>query len=104
MLNLPNFVLFEWRNERIGVTWILYTADKRSWAAVQAGHKGSFDLKIVTRFPSANGLGRERSKIRRLITDKRRQRSRFVERLVKFDQESYERHASVGARGEPIGN
>ena len=104
MLNRINFVLFESRDGSSGVTLILYTAHSRSSAGVLTGDAGSFDPEIVTRFQSANGWGRERSKIRRLITDKRRKRSRFVERLVKLDQESYERHASVGARGEPIGN
>ncbi len=104
MLNLTNFVLLEWRNGRISVTSILYTADKCAWVAVLTGDEGKFDLKIVTRVQSANGSDGERSKTRRFITDKRRKGSMFVERLVKLDQESYERHASIGARGEPIGN
>ena len=104
MLNLTNFVVFESRDGSSGVTVILYTAHSRSSAAVLAGDEGSFDPKIVTRFQRVNGWDVSDSTIRRLITDKRRQRSRFVERLVKFDQESHERHASVGARGEPIGN
>jgi hypothetical protein len=104
MLNLANFMVFESRDGSSGVTLILYTAHCRSSAAVLTEDEGSFDLKIVTPFQSGNGWGRERSKIRRLITDKRRKRSMFVERLIKLDQEFYERYASVGARGEPIGN
>jgi len=104
MLNLSNFVVSESRDRSRGMTVILYTAHSRSSAAVLAGDEGSFDPKIVTRFQRVNGWGVSDSKIRRLITDKRRQGSRFVERLVKLDKESYERHASVGARGEPVGN
>lgn len=104
MLNLANFMVFESRDGSSGVTLILYTAHCRSSAAVLTEDEGSFDPEIMTRFQSVNSWGRERSKIRRFITDKRRKGSKFLERLVKLDQESYERHASVGARGEPIGN
>jgi len=104
MSNLTNCVLLEWRDGSSGVTLILYTAHSRTWITVPTGDEGQIDLKIVTQLQRGNGWGCEAPRIRRLITDKRRQRSIFVERLVKLDQESYERHASVGARGEPIGN
>jgi hypothetical protein len=48
---------------------ILYTAHSRSSAGVLTGDAGSFEPEIMTRFQSVNGWGRERSKIRRFITD-----------------------------------
>jgi hypothetical protein len=104
MLNRTNFVLFQRCNRGSSVTWVLYTARRHSLGRPSNGDAGVFDLKTMNCFHSTNGWVSERSGFRRLITDKRRKRSRFVERLVKLDQESYERHASVGARGEQIGN
>jgi hypothetical protein len=104
MLNRTNFVLFEWRNLSSGVTWILYTAHRGSWAAGLTRGKRILDLNIVNRFQNTDGWIYESAKIRRLITDKRRRRSSFLERLVRLDKESYERHASRGARGEWIGD
>ena len=104
MLNRTNFVLFEQRDGSSSVTWILYTARIQS-SAVQATRDARIpDLKITYGFQSANGWGYERAEIRRLITDKRRMQSGFAERLARLDQESYERCASVGARGEHVGN
>jgi hypothetical protein len=104
MLNLTTFLVFEPRDGSSGVTLILYTALSRRSAGALTGETRSFDPEIVTPFQRVNGWGGERSKTRGFITDKRRKGSMFVERLVKLEQESYERHASVGARGEPIGN
>jgi len=104
MLNRANFVLFECRNGSSGVTSILYTAHKRGWAELERRDQGSFGLKIATQFQSTYCWGGRQSKFRSLITNKRRKRSTFLERLITLDQESYERYAWVGARGEPIGN
>jgi hypothetical protein len=104
MLNGTNFHFSEYSNGSSSVTWILYTAYRGNLAAVLMGNGRMFGLSISYGFQSANGWSCERRKIRRLITDKRCKRSRFVERLVRLDEEAYERHASVGARGEWIGD
>lgn len=104
MLNRINFVVFEQRDGSTGVTWILYTARIPGWVAQATRDARISDLKIAYEFQNTNGWDYEQAGIRRLITDKRRKRSRFVERLVMLDRESYERHASVGARGEHVGN
>jgi len=104
MLNRTNFVLSEGLDGSSGVTLILYTAHKRGWAELERRDQGSFGLKTVAQFQSTYCWGGRRSKFRSLITNKRRKRSRFLERLITLDQESYERYAWVGARGEPIGN
>ena len=39
-----------------------------------------------------------------LITNKRARKSSFMRRLAKLDREAYERCASVGAQGEPVGD
>ena len=100
MLNRTNFVLFEQRNVSRGVTWFVYTAHRGSWTAGIVRGEWILDLNIVNRSQNAEGWIYERARIRGLITDKRRKRSRFLERLVRLDKESYERHASGGARGE----
>lgn len=104
MLNRINFVVFEQRDGSTGVDWNLYTARIPAWVVQSTQDARISDLKIACEFQNTNGWGYERAEIRRLITDKRRKRSRFVERLVELDRESYERHASVGARGEHFGN
>jgi hypothetical protein len=104
MLNQTNLVSFEWRNGSIGVASILYTGlDMRFGCQenARAGERRSGNCGPVSK---RDGWVRERAKFRPLITNKRRKRSRFLERLIRLDKESYERHASVGARGEPIGN
>jgi hypothetical protein len=104
MPNLTKFALFRSRRGSSSVAGIAYTAGQCDTVIVRRGDERSFDVKIATSVPTGNDLGSERPRIRRLITDKHRKRSRFVERLVKLDKESYERHAYVGATGDPIGH
>jgi hypothetical protein len=103
MLNRINFVVFEQRDGSTSVTRILYTARIPHWVVQATRDARTSDLKIACAFQNTNSCGYEQAEIRRLITDKRRKRSKFVERLVRLDQESYERFASVGARGEHVG-
>jgi hypothetical protein len=103
MLNRINFVVFEQRGGSTSVTRILYTARIPNWVEQATRDARISDLTIAYRFQSTNSWYYGQAEIRRLITDKRRKRSKFVERLVRLDQESYERFESVGARGEHVG-